>query len=71
MENLNQNNIQQPYHKLNMSKGLKRFFGYHKIPNIEKLVESSMSEIYDMKWMNVVLYSELIVVLKNNGVEIE
>ena len=70
MENLKPNH-QTPYQNLEMSRGLKRFFGIHKIPNIEKLLEFSISEIYDMKWMNVVLYSELIVVLKNNGVEIE
>lgn len=70
MGNLNPNH-QIPYQNLEMSKGLKRFFGIHKIPNIEKLLESSMSEIYDMKWMNAILFSELIVVLKNNGVEFE
>ncbi|MEY5049418.1 MAG: hypothetical protein RLZZ175_2777 [Bacteroidota bacterium] len=68
MENL-KTNYQTPYKNLEMSRGLKRFFGVHKIPNIEKLLEFTLAEIYKMKWMNVVLYSELIVVLRNHGVE--
>ncbi len=71
MEKTIQNNLQTPYQQLVMSKGLKRFFSANKISNIEILIQSSMSDIYKMNWMSPVLYSELIILLKSNGVKIE
>ena len=54
-----------------MSRGLKRFFGIHKIPNLEKIMEITLAEIYKMKWMNIVLFLELVEVLTRNGVELD
>jgi len=70
MKNLNPN-LQIPYQNLEMSRGLKRFFGIHKIPNLEKIMEITLAEIYKMKWMNIVLFLELVEVLTKNGVEFD
>jgi hypothetical protein len=56
------------YKELPISNSLKRFFGYHALPNLKALLCYKSKELLEMKWFNVRLYRELIVVLEDHGV---
>ena len=58
-----------PYKKLPISNSFKRFFAVYGIPNLEKLLEIKSMDLLGMKWFNVRLWRELIVLLDKNGLK--
>jgi len=55
------------YKKLPISNSLKRFLGYHALPNLRALLCYSPQELLLMKWFNTRLYYELIAFLEDHG----
>ena len=59
--------LQTPYKKLPISNSLKRVFAVHGFPTLEKLMEITPKDLFEMKWFNAHLYLELIGLLEDNG----
>lgn len=57
-----------PYKELVISSSLKRFFAFHEIPTLEKLLETKQSDLLKMKWFNESLWLELLEFLEENGI---
>ncbi|MDX2190432.1 MAG: hypothetical protein SFY32_11260 [Bacteroidota bacterium] len=64
---MSNNILQIPYKKLPISNSLKRFFAVYGIPTLEKLLEIKTQDLLKMKWFNIRLWRELIVLLEDNG----
>lgn len=60
--------LQIHYLNLPISNSMKRFFAFHKISTLEKLLNYKTSELVGMKWFNARLLRELIVLLEDNGI---
>ncbi|WP_018343990.1 hypothetical protein [Cytophaga aurantiaca] len=56
-----------PYKELPISSGMKRFFTFHNIPILEKLLQIPPKELLEMKWFNAKLYYELTCLLEEHG----
>jgi|GEM_PF-2383386 hypothetical protein len=61
------NILQIPYKELSISSGMKRFFTFHSIPTLEKLLEIPPKDLLEMKWFNAKIYYELTCLLEEHG----